>query len=273
MSLSQNIKRLRLKRNLTQEQLAAALGISAQAVSKWETSDTYPDGSLLVPLANELNVSLDELFDNEAVTMEDIADKILRLMRATGEKLRFEVARDIGWQIEKGLFNCHMLIEEGYDPKEIKELQNSSYVLNDYGFTLISNGKAPFFSVFSEPEEGYGEIIGNGEEMRRICECLAQPETMKAVLFVLQKERDFVFDKGFLAKECGIEESIADTVIEHLVELHLISRVALQMDGKECILHATRPSHKLVALFFMAHELNYTGTYSLLSEHRKKPYM
>ena len=51
MSLSGNIRRLRLEKNLTQEQLAAKLGVSAQAVSKWETSETYPDGALLVPLA------------------------------------------------------------------------------------------------------------------------------------------------------------------------------------------------------------------------------
>ena len=59
MSFSQNIKRLRTEKNLTQEQLAASLGISAQAVSKWETSETYPDGALLVPLANELGVSVE----------------------------------------------------------------------------------------------------------------------------------------------------------------------------------------------------------------------
>lgn len=37
MSLSQNIKRLRLEKEMTQEQLASLLGVSAQAVSKWET--------------------------------------------------------------------------------------------------------------------------------------------------------------------------------------------------------------------------------------------
>ena len=40
MSLSQNIKKLRLEKGLTQEQLALKLGVSAQAVSKWENSDT-----------------------------------------------------------------------------------------------------------------------------------------------------------------------------------------------------------------------------------------
>lgn len=60
MSLSENIKKARLERKLTQEQLAEKLGVSPQAVSKWETSETYPDGALLVSLSNALGVSLDE---------------------------------------------------------------------------------------------------------------------------------------------------------------------------------------------------------------------
>ena len=77
MSLSANIKKLRLEKNLTQEQIATKLGVSAQAVSKWETSETYPDGALLIPLANELEVSLDELFGNDSVTMADISASVL----------------------------------------------------------------------------------------------------------------------------------------------------------------------------------------------------
>ena len=96
MSLSGNIKRLRLDKNLTQEQLATKLGVSAQAVSKWETSETYPDGALLVPLANELEVSLDELFGNETVTMADISERIVKLIHNTEAKERFNVALDLG---------------------------------------------------------------------------------------------------------------------------------------------------------------------------------
>ena len=86
MSLSTNIKRLRQEKNLTQEQLAAKLGVSAQAVSKWETSETYPDGTLLVPLAQELDVSLDVLFDNNSVSMADISSRIMSLIYNTKAK-------------------------------------------------------------------------------------------------------------------------------------------------------------------------------------------
>ena len=98
MSLSENIKKFRLEKNLTQEQLAAKLCISAQAVSKWETSDTYPDGTLLLPLARELGVSLDELFGNKSASMPDISRQIIALIRETDPDRRFPLAWDICWQ-------------------------------------------------------------------------------------------------------------------------------------------------------------------------------
>lgn len=63
MNLGNKIRELRRERNLTQEQLAAALNISAQAVSKWEMGASFPDMTLIPVLAGFFKVSLDELFD------------------------------------------------------------------------------------------------------------------------------------------------------------------------------------------------------------------
>lgn len=83
MCLSKNIRQLRLQKNMTQEQLASSLNISAQAVSKWETGENSPDSALLLPLAHELGVSLDELFSIKDVFMADISKKIISLMKNT----------------------------------------------------------------------------------------------------------------------------------------------------------------------------------------------
>ena len=56
-----NLKKLRQNKNLTQEQVANALNISYQAVSKWENGIANPDLSLIVPLAKLLSVSTDTL--------------------------------------------------------------------------------------------------------------------------------------------------------------------------------------------------------------------
>ena len=63
MNLGNKIRELRRANNLTQEQLAATLNISAQAVSKWEMGASYPDMTMIPTLAVLFKVSLDELFD------------------------------------------------------------------------------------------------------------------------------------------------------------------------------------------------------------------
>lgn len=73
-NLSHKIAECRRKQGLTQEQLAAQLGISAGAVSKWENSNTTPDISLLAPLARALHITLDELFDfHEKLSSEEVS--------------------------------------------------------------------------------------------------------------------------------------------------------------------------------------------------------
>lgn len=73
-NLSHKIAECRRKQGLTQEQLAAQLGISAGAVSKWENCNTTPDISLLAPLARALHITLDELFDfHEKLSSEEVS--------------------------------------------------------------------------------------------------------------------------------------------------------------------------------------------------------
>lgn len=60
-TMGRRIARLRIEQGMTQEKLAREMGVSAQAVSKWEHDQNYPDISLLVPLAKFLGTTTDEL--------------------------------------------------------------------------------------------------------------------------------------------------------------------------------------------------------------------
>ena len=62
MEMGNRIKTLRLARSMTQEQLARALHVSAQAVSKWELGGSLPDIQLLPALSVVLGTSIDALF-------------------------------------------------------------------------------------------------------------------------------------------------------------------------------------------------------------------
>ena len=64
-TFGQRFTRLRKQRGLTQEELGEKIGISGQAVSKWENDASMPDISLLVQLSDILGVSLDDLLGKE----------------------------------------------------------------------------------------------------------------------------------------------------------------------------------------------------------------
>lgn len=63
MNIGNKIRELRKRRGITQEQLAESIGVSFQAISKWETNISLPDITLAPVLANYFGVSMDKLFD------------------------------------------------------------------------------------------------------------------------------------------------------------------------------------------------------------------
>ena len=62
MSIGKNIAKYRKAKGFTQEELGAKLGVSNQAVSKWESEVSMPDVMLLPEIANALNITLDDLY-------------------------------------------------------------------------------------------------------------------------------------------------------------------------------------------------------------------
>ena len=71
MNIGNKIKELRKQRGITQEQLANIIGVSFQAVSKWENNISLPDISILPVLASYFGVSIDELFNFNIKEIEE----------------------------------------------------------------------------------------------------------------------------------------------------------------------------------------------------------
>ena len=77
MRLGETVLKKRQARGLSQEKLAELVGVSRQAVSKWEVGDAIPDTDKLIPLARALGISVDELLGNvpeEEEVQEDSAE-------------------------------------------------------------------------------------------------------------------------------------------------------------------------------------------------------
>lgn len=89
---SNNLKLLRKNKQLSQEQLAERLGVTTQAVSKWECSISYPDIEQLPVLADLLEVSIDRLLRADcplsgSAISELPDDNVLRILQCKGRQL------------------------------------------------------------------------------------------------------------------------------------------------------------------------------------------
>ncbi len=70
MSFGENLRNVRKQRNITQEELAEILGVSRQAISKWESDNGYPETEKLLVISKTLNISIDYLLNDSSVREE-----------------------------------------------------------------------------------------------------------------------------------------------------------------------------------------------------------
>lgn len=110
MQIGEVIRKYRKARNMTQEEMANRLGVTAPAVNKWENGNSLPDITLLAPIARLLDISLDTLLSfQEELTMEEINGFI----READERLKRETYGEAFQWAKKKLEqypNCEYLI-------------------------------------------------------------------------------------------------------------------------------------------------------------------
>lgn len=110
MEIGQVIRKYRKEKNMTQEDMARRLGVTAPAVNKWENGASAPDIALLAPVARLLGITTDTLLSfREELTEEEIRQFVLeadRRLQRDGYGEAFAWVRDVLEQYP----NCHSLM-------------------------------------------------------------------------------------------------------------------------------------------------------------------
>ena len=99
IQLSKTLKDLRQKNNKTQDDLAEYLGITSQAVSKWERCEGYPDITLLPQIAAFFHVSVDTLLGVDEIARQVRIDEIT----AEYNRIRHHVPLDPNYRLDDGI--------------------------------------------------------------------------------------------------------------------------------------------------------------------------
>lgn len=142
INLAKNIVDLRKKKGITQEQLATAVNVSPQAVSKWETGTSLPDIQTIPLISDYFNVSIDYLFYGLEISYDDVYDKAFKKVAEFSQmsKESYEAAFKLFASAHHGI--SHGNIRGGnaviYDCP--------AHISNENGISLLSG-------------RGYGSII------------------------------------------------------------------------------------------------------------------
>ena len=110
------IRQLREAKGMTQQELANIIGVSSQAVSKWETAKGLPDITLLEPLAKALDVSVMELMSGQTVFNQNVSCNMLRC--------KFYVCPICGNQIHstgESVISCCGILLPALEAEEVDE--------------------------------------------------------------------------------------------------------------------------------------------------------
>ncbi len=224
-----NLRRIRKEKGITQEQLADAAGVSAQAVSKWEMN-SFPDAALLPKIAERLGVSIDELFGRKNENIS-IYDRAIEHIKATPADKQFTEIFNICRALLMAKGGCPR-----YDPltPDILDCQYDIHSRMDFfeGFMEArNNADLQYFFLFPEPKCGYDKVLKYDEQYVKLFSVLAKPNALKALYFLAGRDGTMFFKRDTLVHELGISPENAKEIITDFCDIRFIWEATLN-DGE-----------------------------------------
>ena len=259
--LSERIAELRRARNLTQEQLGQLVGVSAQAVSKWEKGGA-PDVELLPALADRLGVSIDALFGRG----EDAPQNMTRLMGRWLRSIPQAERLNRLFQLLALTLPDIYLEPNNVNLEQVRAIPPTCYLHNlnagtvwlRANFTtdegMLSGVIAkdfPMYLLLPKPPEGYEVHFAPKGEYRKLFSVLAQEGSLELLLFLYHQNFGY-FTPSALAKQAGLPLEQVEGLLPRLVDCHLLQEQPLELDDGPGKAYCIHDNHGLVPFLYFA---------------------
>ena len=212
INISKNIADLRKSKGITQEQLAIALNVSPQAVSKWETNTSQPDIQTLPLIADYFGTSIDFLYYGQGYVYNDIYSKVFGKV-AVHPQMSAESYKEA----HAVFAHAHHGISHGNLRGQTEEIQDCpTHISNENGLSLISG-------------KGYGAILTRDffeninqdtvEFAQTFLPTLSEKSNLLVCLAILSMS-DISF--GEMQEKLGFDESTLRTALDKLIASKLV---------------------------------------------------
>lgn len=247
MEIGIKIKELRVSKKITQEELAKALQVSTQAVSKWENGGC-PDLELIPGIAAYFNVSTDYLFGVESSDFLDIEKKVCDYIASFPVKERFERINKLGYLMSIAINGKFDLSDYDYD--NIVEENYHSEIENDYGTTVTSLQKSnQFFACFPKNDTcDFTGVLKSRDKQIELCKLLSDSVFYDALVFVYSRG-DSKFTEDLFVNKFDISKEKALEILDGLLKFKLVKKSNVELNDNSISIYEKVSIPHLVGLF------------------------
>lgn len=250
MNIGNKIKELRVKKKVTQEELAKVLQVSTQAVSKWENGGS-PDLELVPSIATYFNVTTDYLFDMKDSDIVNIDKKVAKYIQSFDLENRMNVVYDLAFKMSIATRGDEIENQEEFN-ELVKNDDMFSTIIGKEGIAITSLAKDNkiFICLPKDDLSDYSKMLLSRDSQRKLCEYLSD-ELFYNTLVFLHSRNDGNFTEQLLIDNLNITYDEARSVLEKMEEFKIVSCADVPINDTTMKLYAVLQNPQIVGLIAM----------------------
>ena len=275
-TIGKQIAIMRKKKGVKQEELANYVGVSTQAVSKWENGGV-PDTEILPKIAEYFSVSIDSLFGRDFPDYRDLQSALIERINDMPSEQRFKQVFNYCWDMERAMMDHMQFIDrnsiEDYEKEIAEKEQNYSYIETDYGFTRMGiANRLQYFLIVPETKDTEAAYF-NGIDYPNFFKDFSDRAFFNACVLLNKRDSKKAFTPSLLVKNMGITLEKANEILELLSKYDFLYSSQIEVDDEIQTVYHFRPSPSFVALLIFAREIiDEPRIFAYNCQNRRKPY-
>lgn len=275
--IGKQIASMRKEKGIKQEELANYVGVSTQAVSKWENGGV-PDTELLPKIADFFSVSVDSLFGRNITDYSDLRSALIKKIRDTSRDERFKLVFNYCWDMERTLMPSGHTIEdrsiEDYENEISPEAQHYSSIMQNNGFTRMGiANRSQYFLIVPEPKST-DDAYFNGIDYPTFFKDISDKDFWNACIYLNKRDYQKAFTTALLIKKIGIHAEKAEEILSTLKKYHMVYSTQIEMDDEIQTVFHFNPTPSFIALLIFAREIiDKPEIFAYYCGNREKPYL
>lgn len=257
--LSAQITKFRKAAHLTQEELGRAVGVSTQAVSRWERGGA-PDVTLLPAIADSLHVTVDALFGREESKLEEMPQQLIRWLESIPVRDRLNRLFELLAEAYPHLASLDSALIDAF--QSMPAVLSSCYTRDrtwlrsgldfDEGLALgIFSQDFPLYLLLPEPPQGYASQLAPVEDYRALFSVLSRDGALEILYYLYSRDQAY-YTTSALSDRTQLPIEQVEPILEAMKECQLLGKTTMETRAGSEPVYVLNDNRGLVPFLYFA---------------------